>query len=179
MDAVRTTADDAIEAIEAMLATDPRQHRFLRGSGWPAVSREDASAVLAAILEDRHLSQWTFVTAGQPDGEADGHAWLEWRRKDGTVAFSIDPTLHQFPGWSERFIGVGVTPAASVFSVMRWEGAVWERPWLGEPYAPLPRLIEAVRFQLKRRESSADQGFLWLCRWNFNPCVLVKIPTHV
>ncbi|WP_146068104.1 hypothetical protein [Cryobacterium sp. M96] len=145
LDAVNNTVGDVLDA---MLATDPREHRLPRGFGWPAGACEDASAVVAAILEDRRLGRWIFVTAGRPDGEPDGHAWLEWRAADGGLLYSIDSTIHQFAGWSEPFIGEGQTPAAAIFSVVRWEGAIWDWPDLGPPDMPLPRLITAVREQL-------------------------------
>lgn len=145
VDALHAAVDDTLNA---MLETDPLEHRFLRGFGWPAGSCEDASAVLAAVLEDRRLGQWTFVSAGRPDGEADGHAWLEWRAADGGVLFSIDPTIQQFPGYSEPYISEGQTPVAAVYSIIRWEGVIWDWPDLGYPDMPIQRLIAAVRKQL-------------------------------
>jgi len=144
-DALRVAVDDTLNG---MLATDPFEHRFPREFGWPAGSCEDASAVLATILEDRGLGRWTFVTAGRPDGGADGHAWLEWRAADGEVLCSIDPTIHQFSEFSDPFIGEGRTPAADTYSVIRWDGALRDWPDFGYPDMPLQRLIAAVQKQL-------------------------------
>ena len=144
-DAVRQTAG---EVIEAMWAADPQDARFPR-KRWPEGSCEQVAVAMAAVLEDRGLGEWTFVTAGRP-GKTNGHAWLEARNADGAVVFSIDPTLMQFLEWSEPFIGEGKTPAAAHFTIVRWEGAVWEWPHLGGENGIFRELIRAVREELAR-----------------------------
>jgi len=143
--AVRQTVDDVIEA---MWQTDERDHLFVR-QGWPGASCENVGVAVAAVLEDRGLGQWTFVTASRP-GEVNGHAWLEYRGADDEVLFSIDPTLHQFEEWPEPFIGPGRTPAAYVFTERTYEGLIWEWPWLGGSHQIFRRLLQAVRDELGR-----------------------------
>jgi len=141
--AVRATVE---EVIDAMWATDPMEHLFVR-NGWPGASCENVSIAVAATLEDRGLGQWTFVQASRP-GELNGHAWLESYAQDGTVIFSIDATLHQFDGYSYPFVGEGVTPAAAEFTNVNYRGSIWEWPWLGGDHQIFRRLICAVREQL-------------------------------
>lgn len=141
--AVRATID---EVIAAMWATDPRERLFVR-DGWPGASCENVAIAVAATLEDRGLGQWIFVQASRP-GEINGHAWLEWHARDGSVEFSIDPTLHQFDGHSHPFVGEGVTPAADDFTNVNYRGLIWGWPWLGTDRQIFRRLISAVREQL-------------------------------
>jgi hypothetical protein len=150
-DDVRTTVDDVIAA---MWRTHPYEHLFVR-DGWPAASCESVAVAVAAVLEDRDLGQWTMVTAGRP-GEANGHAWLELRDDDGTVMFSIDYTLDQFPELSNGpFIEEGRTPAVYEFTDVRSEGSVWEWEWLGDETQIPRRLIQAVRAQLADAEDQS------------------------
>ncbi|WES66046.1 hypothetical protein P0L94_08210 [Microbacter sp. GSS18] len=142
VDAVRATVDDVIAA---MFATDPGVGRFPRGD-WPHGGCEFTTVAIAAVLEDRGLGRWTFVSAGL-SGEVN-HAWLEWRNEDGEVIFSIDATLHQFDGWDAPFAQEGVTPAASMFSPVQYAGEMWDWPWLGDERQIFRRLIRAVREQL-------------------------------
>lgn len=136
-----------LEVDAAIQATDRRE--FPRSQwGWPAGSCEDVSATLAAVLEERQLGEWTLVIAARPEGKPGGHAWPEQRDRAGTVMFSIDPTIEQFPGWSEAFIGDGQTPVASEFSDVQWEGRVWDWPDLGPLGSTLRRLIRTVQEQL-------------------------------
>jgi len=144
-DAVRRTVDDVIAAI---LATDDEHPVFIRG-WFPRGNCEHVAVALAAVLEDRGLGSWTLVTAGRPDGNPWGHAWLELRDVDGAVLFSIDYTIEQFPWLSTvPFIGEGRTPAADEFTVVRYEGIVWDWPWLGDDSGIFRRLISAVQEQL-------------------------------
>jgi hypothetical protein len=151
-DAVRRTVE---EVVAAMWATDTERRLFPRG-WWPGSSCEHLALATAAVLEDRGFGQWTFVSAGRPDGTPEGHAWLELRDNDGAVLFSIDRTLHQFSQHAEPFVGEGRTPAADDFTVIRYEGIVWEWPWLGDKSSIFRRLIAAVREQLAapRRENA-------------------------
>ena len=145
-DAVRGIVDDVIEA---MWATDPRDRLFVR-DGWPGASCENVAVSVAAVLEDRGLGRWTYVVASRPN-ELNGHAWLEWRAPDGTTLFTIDPTLHQFDKWAGPFVGEGPTPAADEFTDVRWEGIIWDWPYLGNDRQIFRRLIHAVRKQLNPR----------------------------
>lgn len=88
--------------------------------------------------------------AARPN-EFNSHAWLEWRDADGTALFSIDPTLHQFDEWVRPFVGEGLTPAADEFTAVRWEGVIWDWPYLGTDRQIFRRLIHAVREQLTVR----------------------------
>ncbi|MDY7530013.1 MULTISPECIES: hypothetical protein [unclassified Cryobacterium] len=141
--AVRATVEDVIDA---MWATDPKERLFVR-DGWPAASCENVAVAVAAMLEERGLGQWTFVQASRPGGLS-GHAWLEWQATDGTVEFSIDPTLHQFAGHRDPFIGDGLTPAANEFTDVNYRGSIWEWPYLGTESQIFRRLIRAVREQV-------------------------------
>jgi hypothetical protein len=141
--AVRATVEDVIDA---MWATDPREHLFVR-DGWPGASCENVAVAVAATLEDRGLGQWTFVQASRPE-ELNGHAWLEWVEPDGITDFSIDPTLHQFDGHSGPFIEKGATPAAKEFTEVQYRGPIWEWPYLGTDEQIFRRLIRAVQEQL-------------------------------
>lgn len=142
-DAVRATVEDVVEAL---WATDPMEHLIVR-SGWPAASCENVSAAIAVILQDRGLGEWTYVQRSRP-GEVNSHAWLELRDLRGVTEFSIDRTLEQFPEWNEPYVGLGLTPAAHVFTVARWESPVWELDWIEYRFGR--RLIRAVRAQLAR-----------------------------
>lgn len=115
------TVDDVIAAL---WATDPREHLIVR-EGWPGGSCENVVVAVAAVLEQRGFGRWNFVRASRPN-EQNGHAWLEMRDSDGTVQFSIDPTLHQFPRWSGPFVGEGATPAADMFTFRRDDCVIWE-----------------------------------------------------
>ncbi|MDO4070358.1 hypothetical protein QKG08_14990 [Clavibacter michiganensis] len=144
-DAVRRTVDDAIAA---MLATDEEPPVFIRG-WFPAGNCEYAAIAIAVALEDRGLGQWTLVTAKRPDGNPQGHAWLELRDDDGTVLFSIDYTIEQFPWLSTvPFVGEGRTPAADEFTAVQYEGVLWDWDYLGDESHIFQRLIRAVQAQL-------------------------------
>jgi hypothetical protein len=139
--------DTVRDVIEAMWATPPDAGLFPR-DWWPGASCENVAVAVAAVLEDRGHGQWTFDTAGQP-GEVAGHAWLEYRDTAGATLFSIDPTLHQFAEWDNPFVGEGQTPAASLFTLTRWEGIIWDWPYLGTEDQIFRRLIRAVRDELR------------------------------
>lgn len=80
IDAARGTEADVINA---MRATDRRDHLFVRG-GWPAASCEHV-AVAAAVLEHRCLGSWILVAASRP-GELNGHGRLK-RRYESNACF--------------------------------------------------------------------------------------------
>ena len=124
-------------------------HRGFPISCWPRDGCEQTAIAIAGVLEDRGLGRWTYVTAGRP-GEVNGHAWLEWLDGDGTVLFSIDPTLHQFAEWEEPFVGEGATPAASSFTQRRYVGSPWGWPFLGTESEVFRRLLRAVRDDLEQ-----------------------------
>lgn len=136
------TVDDVVGA---MWATDPAAGRFPRDA-WPSGCCEFAAVPIAAVLEDRGLGQWTFVSAGR-SGEVN-HAWLEWRSDDGAVLISVDATLHQFDEWDEPFVGEGLTPAAAKFTPVQYAGPVWDWPYLGDDTMIFQKLVGAVRAQL-------------------------------
>lgn len=121
----------------------PERTPFCTGRVAGSIRAADPIAV-AAVLEDRHLGQWTLVEAKRP-GELNGHSWLEWRDVDGTVLYSIDATLHQFDEYPEPFVGEGQTPAAIDFVDVHYAGEIWGWPWLGSDNQIFRRLIRAVR----------------------------------
>lgn len=122
-DAVRQLVREALAAMQEM-ADEP--YRGAKGI-FPRVWCEWASVAIAELLEVRGYGTWDFVTAGETDGLS-GHAWLELRDQAGALVFTVDATLHQFNGWDEPYVGVGVTPAVQQFPVLRYSG-----PWRSWP----------------------------------------------
>ena len=93
---------------------------------FPCTWCEYASIVIAEVLRRRGLGDWTFITAGNPDGP-NGHAWLELRESGGARLLTIDATIDQFPwGNGSPFVSEDQTPAAAKFTRPRYEGP-WER----------------------------------------------------
>jgi hypothetical protein len=122
-DAVKRTAEEAIESIRAMPYEPSRDLKAYWPSGWC----EWASVSIAEALSARGLGEWTFVQASRPD-EPNGHAWLELRDADGAVLYSIDATIHQFPGHDAPYVGPGRTPSAREFTRVNYDG-----PWRDWP----------------------------------------------
>jgi hypothetical protein len=90
--------------------TDPKLI-FLRD--FPSGSCDSMAYATGAMLHDEGLGDWWVVT--QDDGES-RHVWLEWRADDGSPAFSIDTSAHQFVDIDDPFIGPGATPARQRFT---------------------------------------------------------------
>ncbi len=120
---VATAVRDAIAQIDA------EPSRGLK-TLFPAMWCEYASIVLAEVLGARGLGSWTFVEHGHFEGP-NGHTWIELRDQTGKSLWTIDVTIDQFSwGGDAPFVGKERTPAAGVFTKVRFEGNWNEWPVL-------------------------------------------------
>lgn len=132
------------EVVEAMLSMSPEEAYFPR-EWWPGACCEQSTTAIAALLDDRGLVGWTYVTAGRP-GEGNGHAWLEYRDTTGVVLHSIDATLHQFEHLAtEPWSGSGTSPAAAEFTQIRYAGPWHEWTFIGREDQVFHRNINQIR----------------------------------
>jgi hypothetical protein len=138
INAVRATARDVRAAFRQMPDEPYRGAKSI----FPHVWCEWASIALAEVLAARGLGEWTLVENKLPDSLS-GHAWIELRGDDGTVLFTIDITLDQFPEFDDWYMGAGPTPALGKFRRSNYVG-----PWRTWPEATRNRTYEAYAKKL-------------------------------
>lgn len=135
------------EVVATMLSISPKDAYFPR-EWWPGACCEQTTTAIAAVLEDKGLLGWTYITAGRP-GEGNGHAWLEYRDDHGRVVYSIDATLHQFTHLAtEPWAGLGPSPAAGEFTDIRYAGPWHEWKYIGREDQVFYRNIIQIRDRL-------------------------------
>jgi hypothetical protein len=144
----------AVLEIRAAMLEAPAEPFRNAKSIFPAAWCERASIVVARVLSERKLGEWTFVTAGLPDDPA-GHAWLELRDELGVCIVSIDVTLDQFQEWGAPYIGEGSSPAVRRFSVPRFAGPWSEWPGLRGDRS-YDEYAESISAYVARSQGSRD-----------------------
>lgn len=136
--AVRATARDARAAFLDMPDEPYRGAKSI----FPRVWCEWASIALAEVLAARGLGEWTLIENKLP-GSLSGHTWIELRGDDGTVLFTIDITLDQFPEFDDWYMGAGPTPALAKFSRSNYAG-----PWRKWPEVARNKTYKAYATKL-------------------------------
>lgn len=134
---IRETVKFGLDCLVSM--PDRHRHPFL--ALFPLGSCDVSSFVIGHLLADRSLGQWHVVTYESTAGQSTRHTWLELPDTSGSVLFTVDATLHQFPELSSRpYVDAGRTPALRRFSksinnedLTKLSEGRWSKPMFSEP----------------------------------------------
>jgi hypothetical protein len=117
---------------------------------FPGAWCDYVSLTLVRYLEESCNGGWRFVDAGVPE-KANGHAWVELWSEDGQLQYVVDMTVHQLPNISVPHLGRDPSPAASLYTEIRYRGAWREWPVLNMDPS-YERYSSSVLALLKGRE---------------------------